>query len=65
MGAMPETNRVSSAEAAALLGLHVSAISRFVREGKLVPVMRAGGGPGGAFYFDRTDVEALCESRAS
>lgn len=62
---MPDTASLSTAEAAELLGCHVSSISRFVRDGDLVPVMRAGGGPGGSMFFDRADVEALRVKRAS
>lgn len=54
---------VTSADAAARLGVGRSTIARLVRAGHLTPVMKA---PGirGAFVFDQSEVDALAASRA-
>lgn len=49
---------VSSAEAAELLGIDRSGVSRRVRDGELVPAKTLGGKTG-AHLFERSDVLAL------
>lgn len=49
---------IGTAEAAALLGIERSTLSRWVALGRLQPTYRLPG-PNGAMLYDRTDVEAL------
>ena len=61
---MPQPDLLSTAEVAALLGRRVGTINRWVRIGKLSPVV-AMAGRTGARLFDRADVEALERERAA
>jgi excisionase family DNA binding protein len=48
---------VSTAEAAAILGLERSTVLRWVREGRIAPAMKVSGKTG-TYLFRRADVEA-------
>jgi len=52
------TEVVTTKEAAALRGVAIGTINRWVREGRLEPVI-AGNGPTGTRFYRRRDVEAL------
>lgn len=47
---------IGSAEAADILGLHKSTITRWVQAGKLTPALT---GPGGIYLFTRDHIEQL------
>ncbi len=57
---MPETvDLIGSSDAASILGVDRSTLSRWVAFGKIKPVTRVGDGPKPALIFNRADVEAL------
>lgn len=56
------TRPVFTTEAAKLLGVTPSGISRMVKRGALAPVQRAPG-QRGAFLFDRSEIERLAAER--
>lgn len=65
---MPNTDDlIGSAEVCRLLMIDRATLSRWVnhRQPKLVPVMRIGDTPNGAFLFHRRDVEALASERVA
>lgn len=49
---------ITTAQAAAILGVHVGTVSRMVASGRLSPALKVPGKTG-AFLFDRATVEAL------
>jgi excisionase family DNA binding protein len=54
-------DQIGSAEAAEVLGIDRSGISRLVSAGKLKPITKLRGATG-AYLFSRADVEAYSES---
>jgi len=52
------TEVVTTKEAAELRGVAIGTINRWVREGRLAPVI-VGNGPTGTRFYRRDDVEAL------
>lgn len=52
------TEFVTTREASALCGVAIGTINRWVREGKLKPIV-VGTGPTGTRFYRRSDVEAL------
>ena len=60
VGVPDELDIIPTRVAAEILGgLHVSTISRMVKDGRLTPVMRTGEGSGSVMLFRRSDVAAL------
>lgn len=55
---------MSTAEACTRLGIVRPSLIRMVDRGVIVPVQQLGG-PRGAYIFNRADVEALAEKRAT
>ena len=62
--AQTQIDLIGTAEAAALRGVSVKTVTRWVRDGKLTPVQKL---PGlrGAYVFDRSDVEALLKQEVA
>lgn len=61
---MALNEQCTTAEAAATLQVDRRTVRRLIEEGALSPTMKLPGKTG-AYLFDRADVEALKESRAS
>lgn len=55
---------IGTAEAADILGVDRSTITRWIRSGRLAPRLQLAGRTG-ALLFSRTDVEALAEDDAA
>lgn len=53
---------VGTSDAAKILGVHPATVTRLVDSDQLKPAGQLGGG---AFVFNRADVEALAEKRAA
>lgn len=56
---------IGTAEAATVLKRSIRTVHRMVKAGELTPAMIAPGGYVGTWLFNRADVEALAEQRAS
>lgn len=61
---MPTGELIGTSEAARLCGVERSTFFRWVQLGKISPAQRMPGATG-AMLFDRSDVEAFLQARAS
>ena len=61
--AMHTSDLIQSAEAASILGVDRSTLSRWVDAGKVQPALR-GEGQNGPLFFRRSDIEAYASRRA-
>lgn len=61
---MQSTTYATTQEAATLLGVDRSGITRRVQAGRLAPAMKLAGRTG-AYLFERADIEALAASEAN
>lgn len=58
-----QSTLIGSAEAVRLLKVHPVTLSRWVKDGKLVPAHKLPG-KNGAYLFNRADIDALATERA-
>lgn len=58
----PTGRLITTAEAAAILGVHVGTVSRMVAAGRLTPAIKVPGKTG-AFLFAPADVQALAATK--
>lgn len=65
VGSAVEPKRVTTTEAATLLGVATSTLWAYVNAGLLVPNAPHGRGPGKRVYFDRAEVEAFAKKGAA
>jgi len=62
---MANNELIGTTEVASILGKSPRTVHRMVTAGHLIPALKAPGGSVGIYLFNRADVEALRDTRAS